>query len=75
MKHLSGSLLDYALDLFADIILGLKGLPGTNTPGACIIKHFMSVIYGFSNLARVFVPGKPFQSSLMFAGEARSLPK
>jgi hypothetical protein len=24
--------------------------------------------------ARAFVPGKPFQPSLMFAGEARSLP-
>ncbi len=33
MKHLSGSLLEYALDLFANIILGKKGLTGTkNTP-------------------------------------------
>jgi hypothetical protein len=41
---------------------------------ACIIKLFTAVIYGFSLQARVFVPGKPFQPSLMFVGEARSLP-
>jgi hypothetical protein len=43
-------------------------------PGACTIKLFMVVIYGFSFQARVFVPVKPFQPSLMFAGVARSLP-
>ncbi len=43
-------------------------------PGAYIIKHFTAVIYGFSLSVRVFVPGKPFQPSLVFAGEARSLP-
>ncbi len=41
--------------------------------GQCY-KTFLSVIYGFSLKARVFVPGKPFQSSLMFVGEARNLP-
>jgi hypothetical protein len=43
-------------------------------PGACTIKLFTAVIYGFSQLARVFVSGKPFQPSLMFVSEARSLP-
>ncbi len=38
--------------------------------GANPIKLFTAVIYDFSLQARVFVPGKPFQSSLMFAGKA-----
>jgi len=33
-------------------------------PGANVIKLFLSVIYGFSYLARVFVIGKLFWSSL-----------
>jgi hypothetical protein len=41
-------------------------------PGACIIKLFTAVIYGFSQ-SRVFVPDNPFQLSLMLADEARSL--
>jgi hypothetical protein len=36
--------------------------------GACTIKLIMAVIYGFSSYARVFVHGKPFQSSQMFSG-------
>jgi hypothetical protein len=32
VKHFSGAALEYVLDLFADIIVGLKGLTGTNTP-------------------------------------------
>jgi hypothetical protein len=52
--------------------------PGTNTiksfSGANVIKLFSSVIYDYSLQARVFVPGKPFQPSLMIVGEARSLP-
>jgi hypothetical protein len=47
-------------------------------PGANVIKLFTAAIYEIFNksmcLARVFVPGKPFQGSLMFEGEARSLP-
>ncbi len=39
-------------------------------PGACSIKLFTAVIYGVN----VFILGKPFQPSLMFVGEARSLP-
>ncbi len=35
-------------------------------PGTCTMKLFMAVIYGFLKQARVFVPGKPFQPSLMF---------
>ncbi len=34
-----------------------------------------AVIYGFPQLVRVFIPGKPFQPSLMYVGKARSLPK
>ncbi len=45
-----------------------------NKTGACTIKLFTDVIYGFLSKARVFVLGKPFQPSLMFAGEARSIP-
>ncbi len=36
-------------------------------PGACIIKLIAAIIYGFEKKDRVFVPGKPFQPSLMFA--------
>ncbi len=32
------------------------------------IKLFTAVIYGYLQSATVFVPGKPFQPSLMFAG-------
>ncbi len=42
----------------------------TLTPVANVIKLFTAVSYEFSLLARVFVPGKPFQPSLMFAGKA-----
>jgi hypothetical protein len=38
--------------------------------GACIIKLNTAVIYGIPCEARVFVPGKPFQPSLMFVGKA-----
>jgi hypothetical protein len=34
-------------------------------PRACIIKLITAVIYGFHNKL-VFVPGKPFQASLVF---------
>jgi hypothetical protein len=40
--------------------------------GAKPNKLFMAVIYGI--LARVLVPGKPFQPSPMFAGKARQGP-
>jgi hypothetical protein len=40
--------------------------------GPNVIKLFMSVIYECSQKARVFVPGKPFQLSLMFGGKAEA---
>jgi hypothetical protein len=43
--------------------------------GGNSIKLFTTVIYGFSKQARVFVPGKPFQPSLMFAGKAGAYPR
>ncbi len=46
----------------------------TLTPGPNFIKLFTAVSYEFSQLARVFAPGKPFQLSLLFLGEARNLP-
>ncbi len=35
------------------------------------MKLFTAVIYGFLLYSRVFVPGKPLQPSLMFAGKAQ----
>jgi hypothetical protein len=40
--------------------------------GANVIILFTAVSYDFSQLARVFVRGKPFQPSLMFAGKAKA---
>jgi hypothetical protein len=48
------------LALPATIRLGWKGLPGTNT-----LAYYK---------ARVFVPGKRFQPSLMCGGKVRSYP-
>ncbi len=48
----------------------LKNISGT-------IKLFTAVIYGFTRFnvqARVFVPGKPFQPSLIFESEAGKYP-
>ncbi len=42
--------------------------------GINVIKLFAVVIYELLKYARAFVPGKAFQPSLMFTGEARSLP-
>jgi hypothetical protein len=39
-------------------------------PEACTIKLVTAVIYGFLQLARVFVPGKHLQPSLLSAGKA-----
>ncbi len=41
---------------------------------ANVLKLFTAISYAFSQLARAFVSGKPFQPSLMFGGKARSLP-
>ncbi len=56
-----------------DIIFLFETMPGVftkkvailETPGACIIKPITAGIYGFRNKL-VFVPGKPFQPSLVF---------
>jgi len=37
------------------------------------MQHFTAVNYEFSKQARVVVTGKPFQTSLIFVGGARSL--
>jgi hypothetical protein len=42
--------------------------------GVNVIKRFTAVSYDISLQARAFVPGKPFQPSLMFASKARGLP-
>jgi hypothetical protein len=47
----------------------------TTRPVANVIKLFAAVSYDFSLKARGFVPGKPFQPSLIFVVKARSLPK
>jgi hypothetical protein len=39
-----------------------------------IIKLFMTLIYESMNKARLFVPGKPLQPSLIYACKARSIP-
>jgi hypothetical protein len=45
------------------------------SPGANVIKLFTAVSYDFSLKARAFIPGKPFQPSLMFAGKAGAYPR
>jgi hypothetical protein len=48
--------------------------PSVRVPGVCTIKLFTAVIYGFLLKAIMFVSGKPFQPSIIFDVEARSLP-
>ena len=45
-----------------------------SAPGPNVIKLFTSVIYKFSQYARVFVSGKPFQPSLMFVRKVGAYP-
>ncbi len=40
-------------------------------PGTSVVKLVTTVIYICLEQARVFVPGKPFQPSLMFASRLR----
>jgi hypothetical protein len=57
------------MDLFVEI------LPTRKHRKICsLIKLFTAVIYGFLEQARMFIPGKPFQPSLMLVGKARSQP-
>ncbi len=41
----------------------------TLATGVNVIKLLKAVIYKYLEYARVFVPGKPFQLSLMFVGK------
>ncbi len=43
-------------------------------PGANVIKLFNAAMYEDSLYARVFTLSNPFHPSLMFVGEAKSLP-
>jgi len=43
-------------------------------PGASVIKLFTAVSYEFSYLARVHVPGKPFQPGLILVSKAGAYP-
>jgi hypothetical protein len=43
-------------------------------PVAKVIKQFTAVSYNFLKYAWAFVPGKPFQPSLMFEGKAGAYP-
>jgi hypothetical protein len=55
-------------------ITHLITLPGPQLIRGQCYKTFYSRKLCFSQLARAFVPGKPFQPCLMFAGKVRSLP-
>jgi len=44
----------------------------TLTPGVSPVIFLTAVIYSCSLEARLFVPGKPLQPNLMFAGTAMS---
>jgi hypothetical protein len=43
--------------------------------GLMLWKLFTDVIYEWAKEAGTFIPGKPFQSSLILAVKARRLPK
>jgi hypothetical protein len=43
--------------------------------GANVIKLFTAVSYNFSQLAEVFVPGKPFHPSVMFCVRPGAYPR
>ncbi len=42
--------------------------------GINVIKLFTAISYDFLKLATAFVPGNPFQSSLIFVGKAGAYP-
>jgi hypothetical protein len=62
----------YKAGKFSPRVEGVQGdqhhPPHRLRPGGNVIKLFLSVICGFS-----FAPGKPFQPSVMFVGEGKSL--
>jgi hypothetical protein len=45
------------------------------SPRPNVVNLFMAVIYECSLKARVFVPGKPFQPSLIFVSGAKAYPR
>jgi len=49
-------------------------LSPTQPLGPMLLKIFTSLIYELLYKARVFVPGKPFQLSLLFVNKVKSLP-
>jgi hypothetical protein len=57
--------------LLLTFVEGLKNVlyigPGTYL----LLNHFRAVIYAYSYLAGMFVPGRPFQPFLMFVGKDR----
>jgi hypothetical protein len=55
-----------SLTSFFRLVGYLRARPGVN-----VIKHFAAVIYGFFKYARVFVPGRHFQPSLLFVGKTK----
>ena len=77
MEHLKCTPFTGFLVFLSNIIPSFKGLAGTRiqaywfVSGAC--QEEKSLIK-LTPDARVFIPGKPFQPSLMIVGEARSLP-
>jgi len=56
------------------VLINVMAPWGLLRPGAIVIKLILSVIYGFCNKLECLSFGKPFQPSLMFVGETRSLP-
>jgi hypothetical protein len=58
------------LAYFASVVIYKSKICIILNPGTNVIKHFTAVSYAFSQQARSFVPGKPFQSSLIIAGKA-----
>jgi hypothetical protein len=51
---------------FVSMAAPFRQYPLGHSPGACIIKLNTAVVYGFRNKLECFVPGKPFQPSLVF---------
>jgi hypothetical protein len=60
--------------LFGQLVDEEKKVVAASAPVANVIKIFTAVSYDFSLKARAFVPGKPFQTSLIFVGKARAYP-
>ncbi len=75
MLELSFTIVIVSCKIFEHFALQMDPVLGFIQPGPNVIKLFTSVIYEFSEQARVFVSCMPLWPSLMFVGKARSLPK